>query len=74
MADEKEHQQVMAEEIQKLDKALDQKNEEANRLRKERDWVIRDFAKSLQFHSEVKTTLAFHDEIIRQQMRKALGG
>lgn len=64
--------QKLAEEVQKLDKALDEKDKKIDRLKRERDWVIQDFAKSLQFHSALKTTLEFQADIIRQEMEKAL--
>lgn len=62
----------MAGEIQRLDKMLDAKDEMIDRLKKERDWVIQDFAKSLQFHSAIKTTLEFQADIIQREMEKAL--
>lgn len=62
----------LTEEIQKLKRQLEVYEKAQDRLRREKKWLIEDFAKSLQFHSKVRTTLEFQQGIIRQELANAV--
>ena len=70
---EDEKLKKMAEALQKMDKQLDEKDIEVKQLKKERDWVIQDFIKSLRYHYP-GTTEEWHRGNIEEAMANALRG
>ncbi len=65
--------EMSAESIRNHTAIFDKQRKEIEKLKMEKEWVITDFAKMLQFYSKAKTTLDFHKGIIREQVKKALG-
>lgn len=70
--DEQNIREKLLMEIQNLKREVGMKVDRINQLRKEIDWVIQDFAKSLQFHKG--NTQEFQEGIIREQIKKHVGG